>query len=794
METAAWQGGRTTKGFIVNPIDHMLDRVYQVTGVQPTKNGKGWITRCPAHDDRRPSLSISEGDDGRVLLHCHAGCSNDDILSTINVSLAELFPSGSVPRRQRQQNRSRSGESGSSADSRRDGRRFQSADEAIKAMSRGRGRPSAEWSYRNATNATVGMVVRWDETDPDNPDDCRKIIRPLAQRDDGWAVAAMPEPRPLYGLPELNDAGRIFVVEGEKCVDALQSLGLTGTTWAGGSNAVHKTDWTPLAGCDVVIIPDNDDAGRTAANAISDMLLKLSPSVSVRILHMPVLWPDCPEKGDIADWAEQQDGPDADPLTQWLNEAAQRADALQVRRPVSGLGQYVPFPTHVLPAPIRDLVLAGAKAIGCDPAYIALPALSVFGMGVGNSRRLRLKVGWDVPAIVWTVTIGKSGCGKSPGWEVAMMPVRRIEKERRRCHREAMAQHRLQLTEWEQKQAARNQGNKSSPEPERPVEPQLVRLTIDDTTIEAVAQLLSDHPRGLLLAINELSSHFGGSDKYKSGKSDAPRWLSMFDGTSLQVDRKTGDCPSIYVSSASTGICGGTQPGVFRKALGEEHRENGTLPRFLAAYPPEHPKQWTDDGVDEATVEAAEQCLLRLCHLDFETDRNGEPVPEILTLSADAKTAWVDFYNQHAAERDGLGDDLASAWSKLEQYAARLALVIHLTRWAADEDVQPRQLDVISMRAGVTLSRWFAGEARRIYTLLDQSPEDDLRASLIEFIRRQGGEVAPRDLISGLRRIKNSDEAEAALSALVEAEIGTWVNRQRSSIGGRPGRVFRLFD
>jgi hypothetical protein len=45
------------------------------------RNGKGWLARCPAHSDKKPSLSIDEGRDGRALLHCHAGCSTDDILA-----------------------------------------------------------------------------------------------------------------------------------------------------------------------------------------------------------------------------------------------------------------------------------------------------------------------------------------------------------------------------------------------------------------------------------------------------------------------------------------------------------------------------------------------------------------------------------------------------------------------------------------------------------------------------------------------------------------------------------------
>jgi hypothetical protein len=56
-----------------------------------------WLTRCPAHDDRSPSLAISVGRDGRVLLRCWAGCRTSDILAALGLSWNALFPNGPPP-------------------------------------------------------------------------------------------------------------------------------------------------------------------------------------------------------------------------------------------------------------------------------------------------------------------------------------------------------------------------------------------------------------------------------------------------------------------------------------------------------------------------------------------------------------------------------------------------------------------------------------------------------------------------------------------------------------------------
>lgn len=70
--------------------DSLLERL---EGVRP--NGRGrWMARCPVHEDRSPSLSIRETDDGTILLHCFAQCPATDVVTAIGLTLADLFPVG----------------------------------------------------------------------------------------------------------------------------------------------------------------------------------------------------------------------------------------------------------------------------------------------------------------------------------------------------------------------------------------------------------------------------------------------------------------------------------------------------------------------------------------------------------------------------------------------------------------------------------------------------------------------------------------------------------------------------
>jgi hypothetical protein len=70
----------------VRPVEKVLDRLEGVRNF----NGS-WKALCPAHDDTEPSLSVSEGGDGRALLKCFAGCANPEIVAQIGLDMSDLF-------------------------------------------------------------------------------------------------------------------------------------------------------------------------------------------------------------------------------------------------------------------------------------------------------------------------------------------------------------------------------------------------------------------------------------------------------------------------------------------------------------------------------------------------------------------------------------------------------------------------------------------------------------------------------------------------------------------------------
>jgi len=540
-----------------------------------------------------------------------------------------------------------------------------------------------------------------------------------------------------------------------------------------------------------VILADNDEAGGKYADAVAAILATLTPAPVAKLVDLPEL----PDHGDIVDWIDAHgNAAEPDELRRQVEDLADEAEAIRPDRPAAHIERFQPFPTNALPDPMRGFIVNSAKAIGCDSSYLALPMLSALAAAIGNTRRIQLKRGWSAPAIIWTAIVGESGTSKTPAFKVVMQPLRDRQRKTLDAHAETMKEYEADLAHYDKALSAWKRDKKTDePPPAKPDPPQAARFVVSDTTVEALAPLLLSNPRGVLLARDELAGWIGSFDRYSGGKggADAAHWLSMHNGESIVVDRKTGIPRTIYVPQASVSVTGGIQPTILHRALGIEHRESGLAARLLLSCPPRRPKRWTEADIDPNAEAELARLVGRLYELQPTVDDEGDPRPVVIGLTRDAKVAWKDYYNHHAEEQTDLSGDLSAAWSKLEEYAARLALVIHYARWAADDaDLEsPDAVDAASMMAGIELAQWFKAEARRVYSLLSESDDDRDQRRLIEWIERKGGAVTARDVQQGNRQYRTAQDAEAALEELAKAGCGEW----EPTPPGRRGQPTRRF-
>jgi uncharacterized protein YndB with AHSA1/START domain len=148
---------------------------------------------------------------------------------------------------------------------------------------------TAKWDYQNGDGELIACVYRFD------PEPGCKEFRPWDVRARMWRA---PDPRPLYNQPAIRQSSTVILVEGEKCAEALISIGVTATTAMNGARApIDKTNWSPLAGKHVAIWPDRDIPGWDYAESAARACVAVG-CASVEILEPPT---EKPEKWDAAD-------------------------------------------------------------------------------------------------------------------------------------------------------------------------------------------------------------------------------------------------------------------------------------------------------------------------------------------------------------------------------------------------------------------------------------------------------------------------------------------------------------
>ena len=265
---------------------------------------RGRAVKCPWHDDRHASGSIYQ-DDGGVwrfkCMVCEVGGDVFDLRAKNDGKpLADVL-------REAHGKPTTQPARGKGNGKRPPTKVYATLDEAqavalaqVQAQARSEGLDPAGVKFSERWQYTAGFfIARFDlpETDPETGKP-RKSFRPLSRNGNGWSVSDPPGPLPLYGADKLPPTGPVFLVEGERKVDALRKIGLPAVTSAHGAKSPERSDWRPVAGRELVGLPDHDEAGTGYMDKVGLIVTRLSPPASVRAMVLPGL----PPKGDVVDF------------------------------------------------------------------------------------------------------------------------------------------------------------------------------------------------------------------------------------------------------------------------------------------------------------------------------------------------------------------------------------------------------------------------------------------------------------------------------------------------------------
>jgi len=215
-----------------DPIEVVRQQL-EAKGCNPRQRGEDYSAKCPAHEDRSPSLSVATGDGGKVLLHCFAGCSHVDIVAALELRQSDLFPPET-----------------------------KLAGETKRLV--------ATYTYELADGTPTIQVQRYE------PKDFRQ------RHWDGqrWQWGAGDAPKVLFRLPHvlraIAEGADVWVVEGEKDVLAIEATDphIVATCSLAGAGKWSPDDATTLRGAKVVhVIADSDSPGRRHAKDVVKSLI-----------------------------------------------------------------------------------------------------------------------------------------------------------------------------------------------------------------------------------------------------------------------------------------------------------------------------------------------------------------------------------------------------------------------------------------------------------------------------------------------------------------------------------------
>lgn len=342
------------------------------------RRGKQLSARCPAHDDQHNSLSVTEADNGRILVHCFAGCSAESIFASLGLDMTRALS----PRK----------------------------------------KIIAEYSYRDENGEELHQTVRYEPKD----------FRQRRRNEKGEYVWNLKGVRRVpFGLPELLAAKKgstIVIVEGEKDVENLRARGLLATTCSGGVGK-WRDEYNPsLSEQNVVILPDNDAAGRRHAEEVAASVYKVS--ASVKLVELPSLAP----KGDVSDWLDA--GHSVEELLS-LIAASPEWNPPGVKDPPERQSKDVPatqvaFP-ELLPKALYGLAGLIVQTIAphteAHPAALLIQFLVAFGNCIGRTAY------WTTGAtrhylVLFAVIVGESSRGrKGTSWDYILRLFQGVDEQ-----------------------------------------------------------------------------------------------------------------------------------------------------------------------------------------------------------------------------------------------------------------------------------------------------------------------------------------------------------------------------
>ncbi|MBA3754002.1 MAG: DUF3987 domain-containing protein, partial [Nitrospira sp.] len=339
--------------------------------------------------------------------------------------------------------------------------------------------------------------------------------------------------------------------------------------------AVAKLFRTKYPHAEIIIIGDNDRDGGGQQKAIE----------AAEAVNAAVAIPEVPGW----DWNDVH--------------VQQGLDAVKAGIELNVCPSTVHFDVETLPPVLREFAETLAKSLPVAVDLPAVAALVVAGAAIGASRFIELKPGWVEHVGLYCALVAPTGSLKTPVLQKVVAPLTALQSKwaaehetKLRAYEDVeLAQYRIDLKQFE--------SGKITAAPSKPLPPIQRRTTTSDTTVERLAGLLKENPKGIAIVRDELSAWVGSMNQYRGGRgADREFFLSAYSAFMLTVDRQAK--PPLIVEHPFLSVVGNIPPDVLPELSHEASREDGFVHRLIFSCPASVSVRWTEYAVPDETMTA----------------------------------------------------------------------------------------------------------------------------------------------------------------------------------------------
>jgi Protein of unknown function (DUF3987) len=464
-----------------------------------------------------------------------------------------------------------------------------------------------------------------------------------------------------------------------------------------------------------------------------------------------------------------------------------------------GLAPIAPFDSAFLPQSIAPWVADIADRMQCPSDFVGVPAMVALGAVLGRKIAIRpqQRSDWTEVPNLWGCIVGRPGMMKSPAMSEALKPLHRLEKSAREAHTDAATVHARDVELFRLKsEAARDTARKaiksglppSLPDLTEPVAPTARRYIVNDTSYEALGEILADNPNGVLAFRDELVSLLKGLDREEQAAARG-FFLTAWNGTaSYTFDRIIRG--KTHIEAACLSLLGSTQPGrlaeYVRRAVSGGAGDDGLIQRFGLLVWPDQNGDWTecDRWPDTAARETAWRTFDRLESLDIDAigaEREQFEALPFLRFDDHAQGEFAE-WRADLEKRIRAADMAAALESHLAKYrklVPALALIDHL----ADGGTGP--IAKRPLARALAFTEYLETHARRAYGAGTAS--EAATAKLILSRIRKGdlpeGFAAREIQRKAWSGLTDNEAIRAGLDLLADLD---WIEPKTTDTGGRP--------